>query len=384
MYFKKAFIDFPKLILISLAVSIVAYLIFFITSKIYSEDVSKINVAYVIDEEDASFRSAIKYLTKSVNCKLKPYTKEEALNDLHNKKVAAVLLIDNCGEDGQKKDMSETTIEFIYPDSEEFLSSIFGDVIRAGLSDYIVVRNSAKTVQEIYPGYDKESLEKLKDNLMDILVDRNKNYERKIYTDTGDVPLSMFYAGSAISMIIMLSAGVLIGFMKRDDRMFLLGARRKNITSLDIIIARYIPVICMYVALSIIVFTIYQILYIGEISISELSASLLATIVLVMSIIFIYEIINDSTLGVVCCVAFTIIELFISGSIIPSSYLPETISKAGNFFVVKWTTRAYGQLLFGIRNERTLVCLLWANVFVTIIICILLAIRKENTVDGTN
>lgn len=384
MYIKKAFIDFPKLILICLAVSIVAYLIFFIISKIYSEDVSKINVAYVIDEEDASFRSAMKYLTKSINCKLKPYMKEEAINDLHNKKVAAVLIIDNCDEDGQKKDMSDTTIEFIYPDCEEFLSSIFGDVIRAGLLDYIVVRNSAKTVQEIYPGYDRESLERLKDNLMDILVDRNKNYEREIYTNTGDVPLSVFYAGSAISMIIMLSASILIGVMRKSDRMFLLGARRKNITSLDIIIARYIPIICMYVALCLIFFTIYQILYIGEISIFELSASLLATIVLVMSIIFIYEIINDSTHGVICCVAFTIIELFISGSIIPSSYLPETISKAGVFFVAKWTTRAYGQLLFGIRNEHTIVWLLWANIFVTIIIGILLAIRKENTVDGTN
>lgn len=384
MYFKKAFIDFPKLILISFTVSVVACLIFFITSKIYSEDVSKVNVAYVIDKEDASFRSAIKYLTKSVNCKLKPYTKEEALNDLYNKKVAAVLIIDNCGEDGQKKDMSETKIKFIYPDSEEFLSSIFGDVIRAGLSDYIVVRNSAKTVHEIHHGYDKESLEKLKDNLMDILVDRNKNYGRKIYTDTGDVPLSTFYAGSAITMIIMLSAGVLIGFMKQDDRMFILGARRKNITCLDIVIARYIPAMCMYVTLSLIVSIIYQILYIGEISISELCASLLATIVLVMSIIFIHEIINDSIHGVICCMVFTIIELFISGSIIPASYLPEPINNAGDFFVVKWTTRAYGQLLFGIKNERTFICLLWANIFVILVIGILIVVRKDNTVNGTD
>ena len=100
MYFKRAFLDFPKLIGLCLAAGLFAGLVLFIASKIYSDDAGKINAAYVIDEEDDSFRSAIKYLTQSANCKLKPSSEDKAMSDLYNKKVAAALLINNRDENG--------------------------------------------------------------------------------------------------------------------------------------------------------------------------------------------------------------------------------------------------------------------------------------------
>ena len=131
MYFKRAFLDFPKLIGLCLAAGLFAGLVLFIASKIYSDDAGKINAAYVIDEEDDSFRSAIKYLTQSANCKLKPSSEDKAMSDLYNKKVAAALLINNRDENGNTLNTYDSAIKFIYPESEEFISSIFGDIIYA-------------------------------------------------------------------------------------------------------------------------------------------------------------------------------------------------------------------------------------------------------------
>lgn len=384
MYFKRTIWDVPKLILISLAVAFAAFIVFVFTTKLFSEDVNKITVAYVIDEEDASFKTALKYLSKSANCKLKSYSKDEAIEALYNQDVAAVLIIDNYSDDGHKRDVNDSSMEFIYPDSGEFITSVFGDVIRSGLSDYIVVRSSAKTVSEVYPGYDEDSIEALKDNLMDTLIDRNKNYKRIIYTSTGDVPLSKFYAGTAITLIVLLSAAILIGVMKKDDKAFLINLTRLNITKFDIFMARYVPVIILYVILTLIISIIYQIFYIGELNLPQLFGSLLSTTVLLGSIIVIHEIISDNSLSIIGCLAFTIISLLIGGSIIPLAYLPEMINSISSLFVTKWTTRAYGQLLFGITNTNTLISLLIGNALLIIVIAILITLRKETTLDEAN
>ena len=381
MYFKRAFLDFPKLIGLCLAAGLFAGLVLFIASKIYSDDAGKINAAYVIDEEDDSFRSAIKYLTQSANCKLKPSSEDKAMSDLYNKKVAAALLINNRDENGNTLNTYDSAIKFIYPESEEFISSIFGDMIYAGLSDYIVIRNSARTVKQLYPDCDEESVDTLKDDLMDILIERNRNYERITYTDTGDVPLTTFYDGSALCLIILLSSGVLIGLLKRNDRLFLMSVKTKNITRLDIFMARYIPIIGLYLLINIIFSIVYEVLFIGEFYVIGLLSAQLAALSFIMSIVLIHELISDNTLGMVACMGFTILQMFLGGCIIPASYLPDFINEAGDYLASKWGARAYGQLLFGMESRQTLISLSLINLFILLFTGILPALRKENIAD---
>lgn len=204
LYKKRTFIVLPKIVLVCIAMIAVVGGLYYSIVKIFGEDVDKITVAYVCDKEDKSMKRAMSYLTSNIDCKFKHYAEDEALNALEAKKVSAVLLFQTSSK--------EKKIQFIYSDTNDSFTGLFGTMLKSGAKDYLSLTMADENAKAIYGEYDDELSEELKDFFMEYLTKRNRYYKRIVYSDFGDVPIKYYYIGNAVSLILFLTSFVTIGF----------------------------------------------------------------------------------------------------------------------------------------------------------------------------
>lgn len=352
--FKKSMRDIPKILSVILIVAILCATVVLGIIAIVGENATKISAAYVFEDEDDWFSVGLKYMAKGANVNLRKYDKEDAIEALYDKKVAAVLII-NDGDESESINpaLPVDTVKFMYYDSDQFITSMFGTIVSAGVSDYLVLNATRSAVKTTDPDYSRPDVNDLEDELMDYLIGRNHCYERVVFYDSGDIPIKHYYLGNALALITLLSASVVIGFTKNDEKNFVKTAKRTGISKFDLFMAKYVPFMGLFSIITVVGMAIFQYASWDEIEIGGLFATLLATIILLSLVIFVHEIIPDKTVSTLCCIFASIIGMFLSGNIIPHSFLPDVVAQISDFVITKYPTRMYGQAFFGTINYTT-------------------------------
>lgn len=353
--FKKSIREIPRIMAIILIVAIISAALIFAITAICGENVTKLNAAYVFEEEDEWFSVGLKYMAKGANCNLKKYNDEEdALEALDDNDVAAVLLVYNASDaEDFNPALPVNSVKFVYNDDEQFVTSMFGNIVSAGITDYLVLNATRGIVKMSYEDYSKSRLSDLEDHLMDYLIGRNRHYERIVFYDSGDIPIKHYYLGNAVALITLLSASVVVGFGKNDDTNFIKVARRTGITKFDLFLAKYLPFIGFFSILVGIGIAAFQFILWEEIMPECVLASILATVVLMALIFLIHEVFPDRTVSTLACIFISIMGLFLSGNIIPLTFLPDQVAQISDFVITKYPSALYGQAFFGRINGST-------------------------------
>lgn len=360
--FKKSIQEIPKIMAVILVVAIISAALIFSITSIFGENVTKINVAYVFEEEDEWFSVGLKYMAKGANCNLKKYKKDAALRALEKNEIAAVLLVYNASDaEDFNPALPVNAVEFIYSDNDQFLTSMFGSIVSAGITDYLVLNATRDVVKATYDDYNRSKFNDFEDELMDYLIHRNRYYERIVFYDSGDIPLKHYYLGNAVALIILLSSSVVIGFGKNDDKNFIKFAKRTGLTKFDLFASKYLAFIGFFSVLTGVGIAAFQYIIWDEFMISGILSSMLATIVLLSLIILIHEIFPDKTVSTLFCIFVSVIFLFLSGNIIPLTFLPDQVAQISEYILTKYPSALYGQTFFGRMNGGTitsaLICL---------------------------
>ena len=347
LYKKRTFIVLPKIVLVCIAMIAVVGGLYYSIVKIFGEDVDKITVAYVCDKEDKSMKRAMSYLTSNIDCKFKHYAEDEALNALEAKKVSAVLLFQTSSK--------EKKIQFIYSDTNDSFTGLFGTMLKSGAKDYLSLTMADENAKAIYGEYDDELSEELKDFFMEYLTKRNRYYKRIVYSDFGDLPIKYYYIGNAVSLILFLTSFVTIGFLKKEEQDFERNLMRLGITRTDIYFARYMPLYALYGLGTIVLGGLYQFLYEGYFYIPSLFGAVFASIAILQFVILVNEMISDRVLAMFVGIILSITFMFASGNMIPLSFLPEQYRYLGEYIFTKHISRMYGQFLSSAIHGSTVI-----------------------------
>ena len=354
IFFKKACRDIPKIFAVILLVAIISAGIIMGIVSVCGENVTKLSVAYVFEAEDSLFKVGLKYMARSANCDFIQYEEDEALEALDKKEVAAVLIIYN-NEEEQTPDnpFPITSIRFIYNDNGDFVASAFGNIVNAGLRDFMVLNSTSDAVRRTYTDYSRSEINQLEDDLLDYLWHRNRYYDKVTYYDAGDIPVKYYYIGNAVVLISLLSSSVILGFSKNEDKKFTTFAKRVGITDADIFLAKYLPVILFFLLLNTVISIAYQLYALGGTDVMVLASSIISTLLILFPVILIHELISDKMVSTLCSVFYSIVAMFLSGNIIPLTFLPQKMERISNFIITKYPSRLLGQIFYGKTNTET-------------------------------
>ncbi len=364
LFYKRSLLDVPKIIGIMLIVAIFSSLVILGISSFYSEEEEKINVAYVYEDEEMWFKVGLKNMGRSVNCNFKKYSERAALRALENHEVVAVLIVND--EDGEEfnSNFPISSIKFIHYDEEDFINLAFDDVVHAAIMDFVVLNLNSDVVRTTESEYNRSDLYDLEEDLLQYLMHRNNYYERVQFYDSGDIPLKEFYLGNAVTIIVLLSSAVILGFMKNEDTAFVTFAKRSGIRSIDVFIARYMPTFLVFLILVLLTSVIYQVKVFKKVMPVTLVGIVVATIFLFAITILIHELISDKIASTLISIAASVILMFMSGNIIPLAFLPDRIGVISDFIPTKYASRLLGQMFYGQAHYKTL----GVSVIITIVL----------------
>ena len=353
--FKKSMRDIPRILGVILIVAVLCATLVLGIVAIFGDSVAKINAAYVFEDEDDWFSVGLKYMAKGANINLRKYNKDDAIDALYDKEVAAVLIINDGDEsDSINPALPVDSVKVMYYDSDQFITSMFGTIVNAGVSDYLVLNATRSAVKVTDPDYSRADVNDMEDVLMDYLIGRNHCYKRVVFYDSGDIPIKHYYLGNAMALIILLSASVAMGFTKNDEENFVKTAKRTGISRFDLFMAKYVPFMGLFSVIAVAGMAVFQYASWDELYVEGLLATFLATLVLLSLVILIHEILPDKTVSTLCCIFASIIGMFLSGNIIPHSFLPDVVAQISDFIITKYPTRMYGQSFFGKINYSTM------------------------------
>lgn len=375
LYIKKYLKDIPKIVGMSLIAAIISILAYTFIARVYGGKIDEIKIAYVSDAEDDFLEDAFDYIRRTVDCEFENYNQEEAFEALEAKDVAAIFIVNE--EFDNEDNIARYHARLVYPESEDFVTELFGGMLSSGLKDFMILKTAPRIAAKKYTIDTKDNIIELRDFLMKLLIDRNINYNRVTYSDSGELPLKHFYMGNGIVLLLLLSLSVVTGFMKNEDEHFVKSLNRININAFDVYIARYLPMISIYQIVVLVGLLAYQIGYLGRINFINLLAGMLATVVITTFVFFIHELISDKILGTLVSIALTLSFMFLSGNVVPLSVLPENIRIISDYFFTKWVVQIYGQILYGGIKYKPIFILLIIQIIIAGLQFINIKLRKS-------
>ena len=382
---KKSLREIPRILAVILIVAIISTGVIYAVAKVCGENVTSLNAGYVFEDEDDWFSVGLKYMAKGAHCNLRKFTEEKATRALKKKEIAALLIIndDETIVTEENSSLPVNSIKFIYYDDGQFITSMFGTIISAGISDYLVLNATRDVVKATYDDYSRSKLSDFEDELMDYIIGRNRYYERIVFYDSGDIPIKHYYLGNALSLITLLSASVVIGFSKNDEKNFVKYARRTGLSKFDLLYAKYLPFLGLFSIFNVAAIIAYQLIMWDEIDIPGILSTFLGTLIIMSLITLIHELISDKTISTLCCIFASILFMFISGNLIPLTFLPNIVAQISEFVITKYPSRLYGQAFFGRINGPTIwYSLLYLGVTLGLTV-IISFVRGKNEYENT-
>ncbi len=379
LFLKKALRDIPKILLVFLVVAVITCGAVFGVSKIYGESLAKVQVAYVFEDEEFWFTVGLKNMGRSVNADFIKYDEDDAIEALEDREVVAVIIIENDPDELLNSNFPISSIRFIHYDEEDFINQVFDNAVESAITDFMVLNLDRDVVRMSDVTYSSSDMNELEDDLLKYLMHRNKYYEQKAFYDSGDIPLKEFYEGNAIALIMLLSVSVVLGFGKNDDNDFINFAKRSGISEFDVFIAKYLPISVFYLAVMFVTSIVVQKKVLDEFSFGGFISPLLGMLVILLSIIFIHELISDKLVSTLVAVLYSILSMFLAGNIIPMAFMPAKLLKISKAVPTGYGAKLFGQLFYGKSHLMTMVgAIICILVFAGLIVVLTFVRRKQN------
>jgi len=349
---KAAFKALPKLICATLAFAILVVLVGFCGTKLLSNSKSseKMDIAVVLPPDGDSYTSlAFSFLSEIETvkniCTFKEMSKDSAYEGLRNGSIYAVILVpDNFVN--HIIDGTNTPANIIFPRSGiSTKSMLFRILINSGVTDIGAAEAGIYAVDDICNYYKikdgvTKSEEFLNEAYFSYALDRSIYFKTETISATGDLTIIEFYICSGIVLLLLLSGISCSDLLKRENSTLSTSLKRRRIPVYLLFVFKIIGVTLVFFTMLIFAYIMTALAQIRFPMISNVFvvlnftsfASLFLLIFGVFSmVLFIFQLANSQSLGVLLLFTLSTLMLFISGGIIPSSLLPEIVQKIGVF-----------------------------------------------------
>ena len=349
---KAAFKALPKLICATLAFAILVVLVGFCGTKLLSNSKSseKMDIAVVLPPDGDSYTSlAFSFLSEIETvkniCTFKEMSKDSAYEGLRNGSIYAVILVpDNFVN--HIIDGTNTPANIIFPRSGiSTKSMLFRILINSGVTDIGAAEAGIYAVDDVCNYYKikdgvTKSEEFLNEAYFSYALDRSIYFKTETISATGNLTIIEFYICSGIVLLLLLSGISCSDLLKRENSALSTSLKRRRIPVYLLFVFKIIGVTLVFFTMLIFAYIMTALAQIRFPMISNVFvvlnftsfASLFLLIFGVFSmVLFIFQLANSQSLGVLLLFTLSTLMLFISGGIIPSSLLPEIVQKIGVF-----------------------------------------------------
>jgi len=363
---KAAFKSLPKLICATLIFASLVVLIGFCGTKLLtnSKSSSKMDIAVVLPPDGDAYTSlAFSFLSeietvKNV-CTFKEMNKESAYEGLKNGSIYAIILVpDNFIN--HIIDGTNTPANIIFPRSGIGTKSmLFRTLVNSGVTDIGAAQAGIYAVDDVCNYYKiKDGVVKSEDFLnkayFSYALDRSVYFKTDTIAATGNLTITEFYICSGIVLLLLLSGISCSDLLKRENNALSISLKRRRIPIFLLFIFKIIGVTLVFFTMlifSYLMTTLAQIRFpvIRNAFFQLHFTSLISLFILIFCVfsmvLFIFQIANSQSLGVLLLFILSTLMLFISGGFIPSPLLPEIVQKIGVFLPTTYFIKLCGEII---------------------------------------
>ena len=363
---KAAFKALPKLICATLVFAMLVVLIGFCGTKMLnnSKNSDKMNIAVVLPPDGDSYTAlAFSFLSeidtvKNI-CTFKEMSKNSAYEGLRDGSIYAVILVpDNFVN--HIMDGTNTPANIIFPTSGiNTKSSLFRTLINSGVTDIGAAQAGIYAVDDVCNYYKikdgiVKSEEFLNEAYFSYALDRSVYFKTDTIAATGNLTITEFYICSGIVLLLLLSGISCSDLLKRENSALSASLKRRRIPVSLLFVYKIIGVSLVYFTMLIFAYIMTSLAKIRFPSISNVLVTLnftsfISLFLLIFGIfsmvLFIFQLANSQSLGVLLLFTLSTLMLFISGGFIPSSLLPEIVQKIGVFLPTTYFMKLCGEIM---------------------------------------
>jgi len=363
---KAAFKSLPKLICATLIFAILVVLIGYCGTKLLSNSKSseKMDIAVVLPQDGDSYTSlAFSFLSeietvKNV-CTFKEMSKDLAYEGLRNGSIYAVILVpDNFIN--HIIDGTNTPANIVFPRSGiSTKSMLFRTLVNSGVTDIGAAQAGIYAVDDVSNYYKikdgiVKSEEFLNEAYFSYALDRSIYFKIDTISATANLTIVEFYICSGVVLLLLLSGISCSDLLKPENSALSISLKRRRVPVFLLFIFKIVGVTLVFftmllfaymmTALAQIRFPVIRNFFVYLHFASYISLFLLIFGVFSL-VLFIFQIANNQSLGVLLLFTLSTLMLFISGGFIPSSLLPEIVQKIGVFLPTTYFIKLCGEII---------------------------------------
>lgn len=330
----------PKLILGTIVLAILAGAIAFYGANVLYDETSadKISIAIVLDDESALMDLAMTYLqsSESVNsfCNLIPTSQKEAAHMLKTNQISASIHFPkNFSRDIITGKNTPATITFSKETGIEQL--LFQELTAAASRILNYAQASIYSLSDLYDIYDfrksrSTHFDYINRNTMQTALLRSSLFEKETISATGSTSAADYYTATGIILLLFLSAMSLGKFSLEESIPLGKMLSLKGLTIPKRNFARLITLLCFYTVIGGLLITGLKVTELGDWSM--LCFLPLLALLLSCQTLCLYNLTTHQTTGILLIFFYTFISTLCSGCLIPTSFLPDSISGIAGLF----------------------------------------------------
>lgn len=359
---KKALLCLPKMLIAFVITALVFAMAVFGVTKI-QESNEKLNenfkVALVVYDDDKYTDIAISFLLEEESvkelCTFIKMPEEEAIDQLMLGEVGAVVIIPQQFLVGILNG-NNIPARIVLRDKDNNSSSVyFRELIDAATTDLATAQSAVYALSDLCRATGIDAIEKSGDYLNRTLLfyalGRNSYYEYIDVSQTGDIPLDIFYISGGI-VLLMLCLGIICREIANKDSSTMIDMLEKNgIKPTYIFITKFIGAMLVYTIIFLPIYIIYT-CFIAKTTVSFIGIIALLTLIFTsvsygMLMLWLIENATAASLGIF---GIALGMMFLSGNIIPSVFMGRGVNAVGKVVPTGYMSKLCGQILISSVN----------------------------------
>lgn len=347
-----------------------------------------VDIAVAVQDDDALTQMALGFVEsmESVSefCRFRQVSEEEGLALLAQEEVTALILLSERLVDGIVNGQNPS-VEIYFAEHAGIEAVLFKELTDAGAS----LLNVAQA--EIYGANDTAAEYGFTDRLrmmeMEIdgynlafALDRLALYEIRQLSVTGQMNILQYFAASAAVLFLLLSGMALYPLMQPESAVFRRQLARQGV---GLVWQDFCQWLCGFVSMgliSILLLAVIRFLPAGMEAVGQephawtqaaellqrrqnaghmgVSAILIVcSLMLISSCVYcIYSLTDSRISGILLLFVVSLMMIYLSGGLVPSIFLPETMQKLGGRLPTAWLIRAFGGVFTGYEGEAAAEC----------------------------
>lgn len=320
-----------------------------------------VDVGVAIPEEDQETKAVVRFLSamESVEsvCNFRYFPQDEAMEKLYEGEVQAVIVLpESLYEDiytGQ-----EGTITVYLPEDPPFRVQVFRELLSDGMSLFAAAESGALASGDMAKdGSSKmkpyEAANYISYAYITQAMDRNKMFDRYVYSPLGQMDLYQYYFAAAVSVLLLMS-GLNYSFLYQgnsravEQKLRIMGLGAVKVSAIKILVmanASWVLASAAYLAGCL--FSGWSRSYFLWFHGTVLLGLIPACIGTAVYFHAVFSVFGKGMQGTVFLLSVNTLMVLCSGAVIPSAYLPETVGKLGRYLPLNFLHRYCAELFFG-------------------------------------